>query len=53
MIFPGESDWELQPTHRLWSFRVDVPDLPCVRSELHIAFGRLVATYDEIDLSVG
>jgi hypothetical protein len=30
MIFPGESDWELQPTQRLWSFSVDMPDLPCV-----------------------
>jgi hypothetical protein len=30
MIFPRESDWELRPTQRLWSFSVDVPDLPCV-----------------------
>jgi hypothetical protein len=27
MIFPGESDWELRPTQRLWSFSVDVADL--------------------------
>jgi hypothetical protein len=30
MIFPGESDWVLRPMQRLWSFSVDVPDLPCV-----------------------
>jgi hypothetical protein len=53
MIFPGESGWELRPTQRLWSFSVDVPDLPCVRSELPLAFGRLAATDDEVDLSVG
>jgi hypothetical protein len=26
MIFPDESDTELRPTQRLWSFSVDVPD---------------------------
>jgi hypothetical protein len=30
MIFPRENDWELRPTQRLWSFSVDVPNLPCV-----------------------
>jgi hypothetical protein len=30
MIFPRESDWELRLTQRLWSFSIDVPDLPCV-----------------------
>jgi hypothetical protein len=39
MIILGESDWELRPTQRLWSFSVDVPDLSCVRSELPVAFG--------------
>jgi hypothetical protein len=53
MIFPGESSLELRPTQRLWSFSIDVPDLPCVRSELPLAFGRLAATDDEVDLSVG
>jgi hypothetical protein len=26
MIFPDESDTELRPRQRLWSFSVDVPD---------------------------
>jgi hypothetical protein len=30
MIFTRESDWVLRPAQRLWSFSVDVPDLPCV-----------------------
>jgi hypothetical protein len=30
MIFPGESYWVLRPTQRLWSFSVDLPDLPCI-----------------------
>jgi hypothetical protein len=28
LIFPRESNWELRPTQWLWSFSVDVPDLP-------------------------
>jgi hypothetical protein len=53
MIFPGESDWELRPTQKLCSFSVDVPNLPCVRSELPVAFDHLAATDDDVDLSVG
>jgi hypothetical protein len=53
MIFPGESDWEVRPTPRLQSFSVDVPDLPCVRSKLPVAFGRLATADDEVDLSFG
>jgi hypothetical protein len=53
MIFPIETDWVLRPTRRLWSFSVDVPDLPCVQPELPVAFGCLAATYDEVDLLVG
>jgi hypothetical protein len=30
MIFPGERNWELRPTQGLWSFSIDVHDLPCV-----------------------
>jgi hypothetical protein len=30
MIFLGESEWELRPMQRLWSFSVDVSDLPWV-----------------------
>jgi hypothetical protein len=53
MIFPGESDWVFRPTQRLWSFSVDVHNLPCVRSQLPIALGRLATTNDEVDFSVG
>jgi hypothetical protein len=30
MILPGERDWVHRPTQTLWSFSIDVPDLPCV-----------------------
>jgi hypothetical protein len=53
MIFFGESDWELRPTQRLQSYIVDMPDLPCIRSKLSIALGRLVTADDEVDLSIG
>jgi hypothetical protein len=30
VILPRESGWDLRPTQKLWTFGIDVPDLPCV-----------------------
>jgi hypothetical protein len=53
MIFLGDSDWEFRPTQRLWSFSVDMSDLPCILSELPVASGHLATADDEVDLLVG
>jgi hypothetical protein len=53
MIFPGESDWKFRPPQRSWVFSVDVPDLPGIPSSLSVAFDRLAAINNEVDLMVG
>jgi hypothetical protein len=53
MVLPRESDGELRPPQRLWSFNVDLANLSCIRPLLFVALGFLAASDDEVDLPFG